>query len=44
NTCSPVLVIAEKAAQMILAERRREAAPQVVESAMATGGKEAVEA
>ena len=25
NTCSPVLVIAEKAAQMILAERRREA-------------------
>lgn len=33
NTCSPVLVIAEKAAQMILAERRREAAPQVVESA-----------
>ncbi|WP_205578272.1 GMC family oxidoreductase, partial [Pseudomonas aeruginosa] len=44
NTCSPVLVIAEKAAQMILAERRREAAPQVVESAMAAGGKEAVEA
>lgn len=44
NTCSPVLVIAEKAAQMILAERRREAAPQVVESATAAGGKEAVEA
>ncbi|MEX5331654.1 GMC family oxidoreductase [Pseudomonas paraeruginosa] len=44
NTCSPVLVIAEKAAQMILAERRRDAAPQVVESAMAAGGKEAVEA
>lgn len=44
NTYSPVLAVAEEAAQMILAEHRHETAPQVVESTMATGDKEAVKA
>ncbi|MCY1340346.1 Oxygen-dependent choline dehydrogenase [compost metagenome] len=35
NTCSPVLVIAEKAAQMILAEQRRQARPQSLAAAAA---------